>query len=70
MKRTIFTYLMLLLCGVCSAQDFGMMNRYRTAKVRMIVVDAVSGAPVEFATVYLCPQGDTTITNFALTGED
>ena len=36
----------------------------------MIVVDATSGAPVEFATVYLCPQGDTTITNFALAGED
>lgn len=70
MKRKIFTYLMLLLCSVCAAQDFGMMNRYRTAKVRMIVVDASTGAPVEFATVYLCPQGDTTITNFALTGED
>lgn len=70
MKRKIFTYLLLLLCGVCSAQNFGMINRYRTAKIKMIVVDATTGSPVEFATVYLCPQGDTTITNFALTGED
>jgi len=47
-----------------------MMNRYRTAKVRLTIIDGDDGAPVEYATVYLCPQGDTTITYFTFSGSD
>lgn len=74
MKREITSMMMVLLFGliglVCQGQDFGMMNRYRTAKIRVNVVDAKTGNPVDYATVYLCHQGDTVITNFALTDGD
>lgn len=55
---------------LCHGQDFSMMNRYRTAKVRAHVVDSKTGEAIDFATVYLSPQGDSTITNFAISGTD
>lgn len=74
MKREIKRMMMVLLSClaglVCKGQDFGMMNRYRTAKVRVNVVDGKTGNPVDYATVYLCHQGDTVITNFALADSD
>ncbi len=71
MKHEIIKMMMILpfcLAGLVSrGQDLEMMNRYRTAKVQVNVVDAKTGDPVDYATVYLCHQGDTVITNFALT---
>lgn len=46
-----------------------MMNRYRTANVRVSVMESGTENPVEFATVYLSKQGDSTVTNFAITSE-
>lgn len=69
-KRMTMVILFCLAGLVCQGQDFGMMNRYRTAKVRLNVVDGKTGNPVDYATVYLCHQGDTVITNFALTDGD
>ena len=69
-KRMMMVILFCLAGLVCQGQDFGMMNRYRTAKVRVSVVDGKTGNPVDYATVYLCHQGDTVITNFALTDGD
>lgn len=54
----------------CGGQDLGMMSRYRNAKVRVSVVDSGSGDPVEYATVYLTRQGDSTVTHFALSGSN
>ncbi len=73
--KSFFTRMMMVilfcLAGrICQGQDFGMMNRYRTAKVRVNVVDGKTGNPIDYATVYLCHQGDTVITNFALTDGD
>jgi len=71
MKKTLLIISLLgIIQFICGGQDFGMMNRYRTAKVRVTVVDSKSGAPIEFATVYLCPQGDSTITNFAMSNSN
>ena len=74
MKRNLTSMMLVILFCLtglsAQGQDFGMMNRYRTAKVRVNVVDAKTGNPVDYATVYLCHQGDTVITNFALTDGD
>ncbi|MCR5018387.1 MAG: TonB-dependent receptor family protein [Bacteroidales bacterium] len=74
MKRIFTSMMMAILFSmaafVCQGQDFGMMNRYRTAKVRVNVVDVKTGNPIDYATVYLCHQGDTVITNFALTDSE
>lgn len=71
MKKFGLTIIILAVLGIiCQAQDFGTMNRYRTATVRVSVADSKSGDPVEFVTVYLSRQGDSTITNFAITGTD
>ena len=69
-KRTMLVILFSLAGVVSRGQDFGMMNRYRTAKVRVNVMDGKTGNPVDYATVYLCHQGDTVITSFALTDGD
>lgn len=69
MKKTmLITIFLLLVRFICGGQDFGMSNRYRTAKVRVTVIDGSTGDPVEYATVYLSRQGDSTITNFSVSG--
>lgn len=44
--------------------------QYQNVRVVAKVLDRKTSAPVRYATVYLIPQGDTTITHFALSGED
>lgn len=44
--------------------------QYQSIRVKAKVLDAKSLAPIPYATVYLIPQGDTTITNISLSGED
>lgn len=43
--------------------------QYNNVRVVAKVLDAKSLAPMPYTTVYLIPQGDTTITNFALSDE-
>ncbi len=72
MRRLVFALLAgLLLCaGSARAQvvvmDYDMFQSNRNVKVKLAVKDARSEEPLPFATVYLNPQGDTTITHFAL----
>lgn len=71
MRKTMLIALLILFTRfICCGQDFGMMNRYRNAKVRVTVIDSGTGDPVEYATVYLTRQGDSTITQFALSGSN
>ena len=49
--------------------DYDMFERNRNIKVKLTVQDAKSDEPLPFATVYLNPQGDTTITHFALSDQ-
>ena len=72
--RLVLTLLAGLLLAVsANAQvvimDFDMYERNRNIKVRLSVQDARSEEPLPFATVYLNPQGDTTITHFALSDQ-
>lgn len=63
---------MLLLLGLClpgRAQVFIINDNVfadRLAEVKASVVDSLSGEPVPFASVYVIPSKDTTITNFTL----
>ena len=64
--------ILLLLLGLClpvRAQVFILndnMLAERLANVKAAVVDSLSGEPVPFASVYVIPSKDTTITNFTL----
>ena len=73
MKRIAFAILGLLLAMSAHAQvvvmDYDMFERNRNIKVKLTVQDAKSEEPLPFATVYLNPQGDTTITHFALSDQ-
>lgn len=70
MKKILLSTIFCCIAVLGFCQDFGMMNRYRTAKVRVSIEDSKTGEPVEFATVYICPQGDTVITNFGLSDKN
>ena len=72
MKKTL-AVLLLLTCAV-SVYAQGNRNidpsyQYHNIRVVAKVLDAKSSAPVPYTTVYLIPQGDTTITSFALSDE-
>lgn len=68
MKRIlVFLFMLMLLPAV--AQDFEQLQRMRTLKVRMELQDSKTYAPIPYATVYLIPQGDTTITHFAISDD-
>ena len=69
-RRFIFLLAGLLIAGALHAQvvvmDYDMFRSNRNIKVKLKLQDAKSEEPLPFATVYLNPQGDTTITHFAL----
>ena len=73
MKRT-FSFVFLLTLSILSHAQVGSesSSKYQYVKVRVkaMVMDAKTSLPIPYATVYLVPQGDTTITNFALSGEN
>ena len=71
MKSRVLSTLLLLsvLCLPGRAQVFiinDTMLADRLAEVKAAVVDSLSGEPVPFASVYVIPSRDTTITNFTL----
>ena len=74
MKRITLALLALLFAGAAHAQvvvmDYDMFQSNRNIKVKMSLKDAKSEEPLPFATVYLNPQGDTTITHFALSDQE
>ena len=70
-NRRLFAVLAGLLLAVCAqaqivVMDYDMFQSNRNIKVKLSLKDARSEEPLPFATVYLNPQGDTTITHFAL----
>ncbi|MCI2136231.1 MAG: hypothetical protein LKK16_07920, partial [Bacteroidales bacterium] len=73
MKRTLSFVFLLTLSFLSHAQVGSEASRkYQYVKVRVkaMVLDAKTSLPIPYTTVYLVPQGDTTITNFALSGEN
>lgn len=69
LKRLVVSISALLVSFGAWAQmviDMDMLTRNQNTNLEMILQDARSGEPIAYATVYLIPQGDTIITNFAL----
>jgi len=59
-------------CNDLKAQviiDFSQFEKTQNVKLKMLLQNASSKEPVSYATVYIIPQGDTTITGFALSDE-
>ena len=71
MKRVIS--LLILLCCLCfgaQAQVFILNDNIfqdRMGEIKATVLDSLTSEPVAFASVYVIPAKDTTITNFTLT---
>lgn len=42
----------------------------RMSRVKATVVDSLTNEPIAFASVYLIPENDTTISNFTLSGDN
>ncbi|MBR3388188.1 MAG: carboxypeptidase regulatory-like domain-containing protein [Bacteroidales bacterium] len=69
MKHILCTLLLVLLSTALSAQVFIMNDNVyqdRMSEIKASVVDSLTHEPVPFASVYVIPSKDTTITNFTL----
>ena len=71
MKRLLFTAALLLtIAGTAAAQTFIINEsifQQRLSEISTTVLDSLTSEPVGFASVYVIPAKDTTITNFTLT---
>ena len=69
MNRLLHSLLFILctLLGISSAFGQSAKDATNMAAVEVKVSDAASGEPLEMATVYLVPAGDTTVTAFGFT---
>ena len=71
MKHTPILMCLLFLVQSLNAQviSFDMIERNANTNVRLTLKDAKSSEPISWASVYIIPDGDTTITHFALSDE-
>lgn len=69
MKRLVPLFLALCLCISARAQvlilNDNILNR-RMGEINAVVLDSLTNEPIPFASVYVIPSKDTTITNFIL----
>lgn len=73
--RKILSIYILILLSVASLQaqntiDIKNYNQYTNVTLKMSLKDADTDEPIAYATVYLTPQNDTLITNFAVSDEE
>lgn len=72
MKRNILCAMLVFLPFMMKGQvyiDFEQINSVQNVRLKCTLQDSKSGEPIPYATAYLIPQGDTTITYFALSDE-
>lgn len=62
----IVTMLVYVCAGAQVYIDLDMLQKNQNTSLRMILQDSKTKEPIPYATVYIIPQGDTTITNFAI----
>ena len=71
MKKTLPLLLLSLLAGPAVRAQVFILNdnmfRDRMSEIKTTVLDSLTNEPVAFASVYVIPAKDTTITNFTLT---
>ena len=70
MKKVLFSSMLLLCLGLSSRAQVYIFNdnvlQERMGEIKATVVDSLTNEPVPFASVYVIPSKDTTITNFTL----
>ena len=71
MKRIILLICTTFIVQTISAQVLSndIRERNTNTNVRLAIKDAQSAEPISWASIYLVPVGDTTITHFALSDE-
>ena len=73
MKTSVLSLFLFILASICAnAQitiDLGQIQSAQNVDLKCLIQDANTGDALPYATVYLIPQGDTTITHFALSDE-
>ena len=72
MKRSILFLFFLTSAIISHAQitiDLGQIQSAQNVDLKCLIQDAKTGDALPYTTVYLIPQGDTTITHFALSDE-
>lgn len=69
MKRLLVAFVSVFVTVCAGAQmyiDLDMLQKTQNTELKLILQDSKTKEPISYATVYLIPQGDTTITNFAI----
>lgn len=72
MRRFAFIIIFFVLPLICGAQtnfDFNQYYKLQNVRLKLSLLDAKTKEPVCYATVYMIPHGDTTISHFALSNE-
>ena len=72
MKRIILLFMAVIIAISSHAQviiNLDNYTKYQTLEVKLTLQDAATSEPISFASVYLIPQGDTTITNFSISDD-
>ena len=71
MKKVLISSILMLCLGLSSRAQVFIFNdnvlQERMGEIKATVVDSLTNEPVPFASVYVIPSKDTTITNFTLT---
>lgn len=69
MRKIAAALVLLLASYYAGAQvyvDLDMLQKNQNTRLKMVLQDSKTKEPIPYASVYIIPQGDTTITNFAI----
>lgn len=67
MKKLLITIVFLAGCGISSIHGQSGVDPRERSALELKVTEAGSGEPVQMATVYIIPAGDTLVTSFTFT---
>lgn len=71
MGKKLFVTALMMLIGIAAKAQVVILNdsmfEGRMSEIKATVIDSLTSEPVPFASVYVIPAKDTTITNFTLT---
>ena len=71
MGKKLFVMALMMIIGIAAKAQVVILNdsmfEGRMSEIKATVIDSLTNEPVPFASVYVIPAKDTTITNFTLT---
>lgn len=68
--KSILPIIMAVLCVSAHAQTGSDARMYDPVTVKVLVLDSRTSEPIPYVSVYLIPKGDTTVTDFTISGPD